>query len=465
MKRGSWATERKLQEIFSAGYNPYAKTLEGAVVVGLWKSIPEGYGALAFGSRVTGLALDRSSDVDVLCFRVRDRRVERPPPNRADALEILRKIRANLKRIFGYHDTTFLIENAKVPIVKAKISGISVDFSASSRFDGKGDPIPGGFHQIKNSVMIKAYVMTYPKLFFLLKKTISKGKLNLTSDLQLSSYGYCLVMIKFLQERGFYLHPGLFDHCLPQWYLHDDIEYKNLDNRAVGYYGDHLTKYREDAELALDTYYRNNRNGIPDLTSDHFAQWLKEKNFFESGLQLNDPFIDYDVARGKRFYGRQLASAFEVVEPASSPPATEPVAEVSRVKPRSPPVPEPSAEVLKAFYQGLPVFDFGYLGRTGRKLYRCPWPKCDSSDKKLSILIGHANGHADFLRKKYPAGVLKNYEHVEWTTETEGIQQALRYKNMSDEEFEAKASKFLWRQLVTSGNDPTAKMVGHCYDS
>ena len=155
MKVGSWATERELQEIFSAGYNPYAKTLEGSVVVGLWKSIPEGYGALAFGSRVTGLALDASSDVDVLCFRVRDERVERTPPNKKEALEILKGIRRKLNHMFGY-DTAFLIANAKVPIVKAKISGISVDFSASSRFDDKGDPIPGGFHQIKNSVMIKS---------------------------------------------------------------------------------------------------------------------------------------------------------------------------------------------------------------------------------------------------------------------------------------------------------------------
>ena len=214
---------------------------------------------------------------------------------------------------------------------------------------------------------------------------------------------------------------------------------------------------------ALDNYHRvHDWKGIPDLTSDHFAQWLKEKNFFESGLQLNDPFIEYDVARGKTFFGQQLASAFEVVEPASSPPATEPVAEVSRVKPRSPPVPEPSAEVLKEFYQGLPVYDFGYLAGIEWRPYRCPWPKCDSTNKKLTAIIEHANWHSDFLKRK---GVL-NYEHVECTLGTEGIQQALRCpKNMSDEEFEAKASKFLWRLLVTSGRDPTAKMVGRCYDS
>ena len=462
MKVGSWATERELQGIFSAGYNPYAKTLEGSVVVGLWKSIPEGYGALAFGSRVTGLALDTSSDIDVLCFRVRDERVERTPPNKKEALEILKGIQRKLNHMFGY-DTAFLIANAKVPIVKAKISGISVDFSASSRFGTDDNPLPGGFHQIKNSVMIKSYVMTYPKLFFLLKKTISKNKLNVTSEGHLSSYGYCLVMIKFLQERGFYLHPELFRLCLPQYYFRDNIQYHNLTNRAEGYYEYHLHMYRNGAEIVLEKYHRENLNGIPDLTSDHFAQWLEEKNFFESGLELNDPFIDYDVARGKTFYGRQLASAFEVVEPASSPPATEPVAKVLRVKPRSPSVPrpsisvpEPSAEVLKEFYEGLPFLDWCVRRSVTWKKYRCPWPKCGDVNNKLAEMIKHANWHAEFMK----------YGHVKFSSEDSRIQQELRYfQNMSDEDFEAKASKCIWRLLVESGRDPTAKMVDRCYDS
>ena len=457
--RDVWATDQQLQQMFSSGYHRYASTLVGAVLVNLWKSVPRGYYALPFGSRVTGLALDHNSDLDVLCFRYPDDRDEPTPPNRTEAIEILKMIRRKLPS--GTESTP--VWRAKVPILTANISGISVDFSASSRFGTDDNPLPGGFHQIKNSVMIKAYVMCYPKLFFLLKKTISMNALNVTKSLALSSYGYCLVMIAFLRERGFYLHPNLFEQCLPHRFITHEVRYDNLDRFADKYYESNLQNYRDYLEIVLDKYQRMNPNGIPDLTSVHFAQWLQEKNFFESGLQLNDPFIDYDVARGKIFYGKQLASAFEVVEPASSPPATDPVAKVSRVKPRSPrvprpsiSVPEPSAEVLKEFYEGLPFLDWCVRRSVTWKRYRCPWFKCGHVDKKLSDTIEHANLHAEWLK----------YGHVKFSSEDSRIQQELRYvKNMSDEDFEAKASKCIWRLLVESGRDPTAKMVGRCYDS
>ena len=152
-------------------------------------------------------------------------------------------------------------------------------------------------------------------------------------------------MIKFLRDRGFALDPSLFAECTPYSFIIQDNA-----RDAVGHHEYQLRKYANLADTALAEMDRRQPGGIPELKYVDFLEWLQEQDFFSSGLELNDPFIDYNVASGKIFFGRKLVEAFEVT---SSP--AKPVAQVSRFA-SSPPATEPSTEVSREFYEETVVY-------------------------------------------------------------------------------------------------------------
>ena len=86
-----------------------------------------------------------------------------------------------------------------------------------------------------------------------------------------------------------------------------------------------------------------------------------------------------------------------------------------------------------------------YTRSTAFEKYRCPWPGCRVSEKKLADARAHADDHLEWLGLKFKTSVA-HLCHIKFKERVDvELQDALLWRDcMSEPYFIEKASKCLW---------------------
>lgn len=181
--------------------------------------VPAGCSLHLFGSSINGFGAD-SSDLD-MCLLVPDENSNTasnntsnlmmlpPPKNRAEIVEGLGRVLLEASKCgkLAVLEDLSTRPTARIPLVNFKLRGVDVDISVHN-------PLA-----LRNSQMLKAYSKCDQRLIalaYMVKYWAKRRHVNNASEGTLSSYGYILCLIHFLQTRQPAILPNL-QAIPPNW--------------------------------------------------------------------------------------------------------------------------------------------------------------------------------------------------------------------------------------------------------